>query len=54
MFFIDGYDGYQKNPLSMQILKMSSYHSDKVHIEKVTGKNVMKIWAPEKAEPFLF
>jgi hypothetical protein len=40
-FFIEyGYDGYQKNLLSMQISKKLSYLSDKMHLEKVTGKNV--------------
>jgi hypothetical protein len=35
-----GHDGYQKNPLSMEISKNSSYHGDKMQIEKVTGQNV--------------
>jgi hypothetical protein len=43
IFFIEyGHDGYQKNPLSMQISKKLSYLNDKLHLEKVTGKNVMK------------
>jgi hypothetical protein len=43
IFFIEhGHDGYQKNPLLMQISIKSSYLSDKMHLEKVTGKNVMK------------
>jgi hypothetical protein len=34
----------------MQISKKSSYLRDKMHLEKVTGKNVMKTYnrAPEK------
>jgi hypothetical protein len=49
IFFHD-HDGYQKNPLSMQISKKSSYRSGKMHLEKVAGKNVMKhlYRAPEK------
>jgi hypothetical protein len=42
-FFIEyGHDGYQKNPLLMQISKKSIYLSDKMHLEKITGKNVIK------------
>jgi hypothetical protein len=37
-----GHDRYQKNPLSMEISKMSSYLADKIHLEKVTGQNVVK------------
>jgi hypothetical protein len=43
IFFIEyGHEGYQKNPLSTQISKKSSTYSDKMHLEKVTGKIVMK------------
>jgi hypothetical protein len=42
-FFIEyGHDGYQKNPFSVQISKKSSYLSDKMHLEKGKGKNVLK------------
>jgi hypothetical protein len=42
-FFIEyGHDGYQKNSLLMDISKKSSYYCDKMHIEKVTGQNVMQ------------
>jgi hypothetical protein len=41
----------------MQISRNSSYLSDKMHLEKVTGKNVMKktiIGPLKKGEPSLF
>jgi hypothetical protein len=43
-FFIEyGHDGYQKNPLLVQISKKSSYLlSGKMHLEKGKGKNVLK------------
>jgi hypothetical protein len=44
-----GHDGYQKNPLSMQISKKSSYLIDKMHLEKLQAKILQKTYygAPE-------
>jgi hypothetical protein len=55
-FFEYGHDGYQKNPLLMQISKKSSYHSHKIHLEKVMQKCYEKftIGPLKKSEPFLF
>jgi hypothetical protein len=33
-----------KNPLSMLIPKKSTYLSDKMHLKKVTGQNVLRNW----------
>jgi hypothetical protein len=42
-FFIEyGHDGYQKNPITMQISKKSSYLSDKMHQEKLQAKMLRK------------
>jgi hypothetical protein len=36
--FFHGHDGYQKNPLLMQISQMSSYITDKCTYKKVQAK----------------
>jgi hypothetical protein len=38
----------------MEISKMSSYLGDKIHLEKVTGQNVIKNLPLRKAEPSSF
>jgi hypothetical protein len=54
IFFIEyGHDGYHENSLSIQILKKSSYLSDKMHIKKVSGKNVMKCYGSGIRNPDL-